>query len=188
MDAHPLTSRSSRPPARIVGSSRSWAVDQALLLAALPPAVLTPMTLWSASRLGWPAALRLFVVDLGPGVLLWSLCAGVGGAVVGWGSPRLLEALRGKVPLPLLAILYASLYANVVFGTGALLLLAAGTPLLQTSMLPFFALVSGVSLGLAWLPYTMARVVGAGRGPVLVGTGLLTVVVSAVSWLVLLVL
>lgn len=94
------------------------------------------------------------------------------GAVLGALGRAFLNEFRGRLSLPTLALLVPVL-AGVVSGLLSLWssLLLHG---LHPGLLLFDASLSAVLVGLAWLPYAMATVMGWSRWPVFVGTVLLT--------------
>jgi hypothetical protein len=180
----PEETRLALRPSYLVGSPRSWALDSAMLLAALPWMAAVALMVDAVTTFG-VGVLYLFLEQVAGGVLLLSLLAAAGGAMVGAVAPRVLEGLRGRVPLPLLALLYGTVASTVMYGAG-LAATALAPAYLPMFMTPFVLAVTGLTATLVWLPYTMARVLQGPRGLVLVGASALALPLSVTLHLLLL--
>jgi hypothetical protein len=129
-----------------------------------------------ALDLGAGGLLLPFVSMVGPtlggNLLVLAAATGLVGALLGWASPFVLDKLRGQVPLPLLALLAATVSTAAMLGVTWLVSLPSFVALLWV--------LQGSVLGALWLPYLVATVLGRPTWPV-VTTGLMSS--TAMSWL-----
>ncbi len=173
LTSHPST---TMPGSRyLVGSPGIWARDWAII----------------GAGTGVLAPLGVIALSMEPGLLPFAAGAGVAGgaagAVLGATAPRLLERVRGRVPLPVLMLLGLPLGATwgvIAGGLGALWL-----PGMELALVVIAAAIAGVAgaiqLGLTWLPYTVAAVTRRPVWPVVLGSVL---VAPAMGWAALLAL
>ncbi len=130
------------PLAPVVGTPAVWSRDFAIFGGLLPLAAILPS------------------VPLGFGSNLLVLCSAgaLGGALLGLGTPTALDWVRGKVPISLLFIT-----ATLIGATWGML---AGS-LVSDELVLWGIAVQGPIVGLVWLPYTMATVLGRRAWPIL---------------------
>lgn len=150
----------------VVGRPHRWALDLAVGGAILPFVTLL-------SPYGVPLPL---LVSL-------SLTTGAAGGLLGLCTPPVLDKLRGNVPLPLLAVLAATVSSSAMLGAAWLVTGPSDIALLW--------LVLGAGIGtFLWLPYLVLTALGRPTWPVvalgLVGAGLgklLTELIPLLLWL-----
>jgi hypothetical protein len=127
-----------------------------------------PSLLWRVPLDAVPSLLPL----VGALALSGAVFGAASGAALGWS----LERLRGRVPLPLLALLAAIVAGLAGQLAGAAAVAPLGVPIvgLAAWSATFHFLVGG----LVWLPYTVASVLRRPTWPVLVGASLVALPLS----------
>ncbi|MBX2803198.1 MAG: hypothetical protein KTR31_36295 [Myxococcales bacterium] len=150
-------------PARVTGRSVPWARDLAIVTGA--SAYLAPWLVWGAWSMSTIAG----------------VCGVLTGVAIGVTTPWLLERVRGRVPLPVLAALGFGVGAAWGAGVGAFVGIMGPTLLGPTNTALAAAMIGSVQLGLFWFPYTFLTVLGRPTWPVVVASSALAPVVG---WLV----
>jgi hypothetical protein len=157
---------------QLFGSSRRWARDASLVGA---------WTGWSGAVLMWlslgasgpvEALTALFSVPLSawalfatPVFLGAGVAGGIVGALLGMAAPTILDRLRGRVPLPVLAAGLPVLAAAMATGVAVVAAALLGIP--AAPAIACGVATTAVQVAAFWLPYTVASVVGTVRWPVL---------------------
>lgn len=169
------TAVAARPTTELLtGRPEQWATDGALLFGLTP---WISVLLWALHAqwlhsAGW---VSLAIVPWGE-ILGLSLCMGAAGAVGGWLLPVVLERLRGRVPLWLIAPLVGTSATALAMGAGAVSVGLFGSEAL-------LALVAAAAVGavatVGWLPYTVAMVL---RGPARLVLGAGVLVALPLAW------
>lgn len=148
-----------------VGSIRQWSRGAATLGALLGGLVPLSATL----ALGGGNSLLWSVLMLAPFHMASALVGGAAGLLAGLVEPALLDRLRGRIPLPMIALLQTIIgglsgsAAGAAWG-GALMLFVAEPALSVAGIFAGLgALVGAVAALVWWLPFTVAIVLGQPR-------------------------
>ena len=139
-------------PVRVTGRSLPWARDLALVAGA--SAGLAPLAIFGLGSF----ALSATVVGV------------VSGGLIGLGAPRLLDAVRGRLPLTVLATLGLGIGALWGAGIGAVAGAAEQTILGPSTTTWAAALIGAVQLGVFWFPYTFQTVLRGRTWPIVAAT------------------
>lgn len=158
-------------PTRITGPVGPWIRDGALV--GLATGYIGP----AAVAFGW---------TFHPWLLACALSFASGGALLGLAIPAALERVRGRVPLPILALLIPMLALPVGAAWAAAAAAMVGAPVALAAT--FGAVALAVLLGLFWFPYTVQAVLGGPRWPIVAAASVLAPPLGFVSGLTFLAL
>lgn len=143
--------RSETLPARVTGRPVSWSRDGAIVGAV-------------TGYVG-PASV-LFGLSLHPWLLACTLGFALGGAVLGAWLSAVLEQVRGRVPLPVLAVVVPALAVGSGSLWAAFLAWMVEAPVALS--MTFAVVAIAFQVGVFWFPYTMLAVLGRARWPLVV--------------------
>ncbi len=145
--------------AALVGGWTGWAGAVFMWLSLIEPGLLQSLALLASSPM---SGIGLLVSPI-------FVAAGIAGAVVGGllgvSGPTLLNELRGRVPIPMLALGLPVASAGLATAVAVLAAWAVGIPAMPAVACGIAT--TAVQVAVFWLPYTVASVVGTPRWPVL---------------------
>lgn len=145
-----LTTRSCRSPARrLFGSPALWMRDCAIV---------GGVTAYAGAAFG------LFGLSLHPWLVLCGLSGALTGAGLGLVGPILMNWLRYRAPLPVIAVGLPLFVGSVALAVATVAATTIGAPLMPA--LYFAGVAAFVQTAVFWLPYTMATVLDQHRWPV----------------------
>lgn len=160
----PAPSWLTRP--RVVGTPARWSAHGAALGASISGTLPLGLYALTCATSHLPASVLLSGAILLAGIATIATAVGAGvGGVVGLVTPTLLDGLRGRVPLPVIAAI------AVMVGASAGAATALGTALGATAVglaqmdgvgtvVTWCAGIGAFAAALWWLPFTIATVVG----------------------------
>ncbi len=165
----------------VAGRPAAWARDHMLLAATVP----TTMTVGFAIGAGLFLGVSISTAELASTAAL-GLGSGLAVGAVFGAVPMLLQYVRGRVSLPMIAVLLGCLATTVSYWAGTAVAAMLVAPVSFNILVALNSIVTGLVVGGMWLPYTMASVTGRGSWLVLVTSALAVVPVAGVGFAALL--